>query len=369
MHRSLRVLPLLASAAAAQPSLPGSLGPNNADLNADASAPLMGSGSRIQQLYELTEIGGSGSRPLTIGGVALRFDGPSGGPLAVSHRIDRLTIRIGATHRSVDQVGAVFDGNLTQPLQTALDVVDYRWVSDARSVAGPEPWGGPGDQLRFRFPQPVEVTVPVGGSFVLELVTRGNSNPIGGDTARLDCSHELAAVVRPGWEWSSGAGCGFNDFGEQASLATLGQYEPGTAFFTAGAGYTPGAPVFTFLTSGLLPLVWFIPGTPACWLYVDPSTGFISNSTTANAKGEAGGGIPIPRSPVMSGAKLYVQNVGLVRPNQTNPAGVVASNYRTVEVGETAPPMVRAWHASSDRGPDEDLATLSRAGGLALRLE
>lgn len=359
MLSTLLAIPLFAVAGTAQ--APSSLEPATTELGLDSPAPFMGPGCRIQQFYELAETGNPGGL-ITISALSLRFDGPTGGASAVGHSIDNLEIRVGATHRNVDQVGSVFADNLTQPLVTAFTASGYAWVSDVVKTATQQAWGGPNGQLRFQFPDPVAVVVPDGGCLVFEFEVRGNSNGAAIDPARLDFYVEAGAVTNSGSSTRSGFGCG-------ATLDTDGQYEPGTAFFWRGDNYAPSMPVFTLLTANLLPLIWTIPGTPGCWLYVDLATGGVLQASTSDPGGGAGGPVPIPRAPQLCGAVIYLQNVGLTPRSPTNPTGAITSNYRTIEIGCTAPPMTRGWYVEDDTDPNAAVGTVSKAGGLALRIE
>src|SRR5690606_6360237 len=102
----LAALALLPAAALAQGvSLPASLGPDTRELNSLMPSPLMHASARVQQLFELGEIGQS---QLTVHSVSLRFDGPSSGTGA-RHTIQKVTLRLGVSARSVATLGAVFD--------------------------------------------------------------------------------------------------------------------------------------------------------------------------------------------------------------------------------------------------------------------
>ena len=99
MHRAVLVLTLFASAAVAQQSLPATLQPNGVELNRDTLAPFMGPGCRLQQFYELSEVG-QPTGTLTIRAVSMRFDGPSG--LIVGGVIAAFLLAIYLTHKIKD---------------------------------------------------------------------------------------------------------------------------------------------------------------------------------------------------------------------------------------------------------------------------
>lgn len=363
MLQLLRVFPLLVTSAVGQQSLPASLQPATTELSRDTAAVLMGPGCRVQQFYELVEVATVSERTLRLTAVSLRFDGPSAGARSVRHTIDNLTLRVGATHRNVDQVGSVFDSNLTLPLATVFRATNYEFITDEIATSSPEPWGGPHEQLRFEFSSPAMVVVPAGGSLVFELIARGNSNAAGTDPARLDFYIESAAVASAGTSVAAGVGCA----PATITLDTRGQYDPGTAFSVVGRGHEPGTPIVTLLTARLLPTLLFMPGAPSCWLYVDLSTGGVSHILIADPGGEATGEIPVPRAPQLCGARIYIQNVGFTPGSPRS--GLQASNYRTIEIGCTTPPVTRGWHTANPTDPDASIATVSVAGGLAMRIE
>lgn len=342
----------------AQQPAPSSLQSALTELGHGTPTPFMGSGCRIQQFYESSELGNPEGR-LTISAVSLRFDGPTGASPAVRHSIDLLTIRIGTTNRNIDEIGAVFADNLTLPLTTVFTAANYTFDSDAIVAGSPQAWGGPNGQLRFEFGAPVTVTIPDRGCFVLEIEAHGNSNNAVPNSAELDFYTEGSAVTVAGSSTRSGFGCG-------ATLETTGQYEPGTAFFWDGANYPPNTPILNLATAELRPII--LPGT-TCWLYLDLATGGILELATSGPSGEVSGGVPLPRVPELCGAVIYLQNVGLTPRTPQSPPAVVTSNYRTVQVGCTQRPTTRGWFVENDGDPDADIARRSQAGGLALRIE
>ena len=136
--RTLALLLLTTTVGVAQQAVPSSLQPTNNELTDRATGPLMGSGSRIQQFVEVSELGSNIGGLVLISSVSFRFDGPTAGTSA-AHVIEELTIDIGATSRGVDEIDAVFDSNTTQPLRRALQLRDYAFVNGAgRKDAGPE---------------------------------------------------------------------------------------------------------------------------------------------------------------------------------------------------------------------------------------
>lgn len=350
--------------------LPASQQPSKADLPGANPMPLMHAATRVQQFYEVSEIG---SARFTARRLAFRFDGPTGGR-AARHSVAKLTLRLGVTSQSVAQLGSDFARNLTQPLVTAWSARRFDFVSDGIKTARAQPFGGPGSALLLPLPRPVLVHLPAGGCFALELVTVGNSNK-GIDVAALDFFIDPGNLVRQGAARPNGRGCPAGPAQPRATMLTDGRYEPGGAFTIYGSGYAPRVPVVTLLTVKLFHEPLALPGTtPVCWIYVDPATGIPLVTGTTNGGGslQAFGGentIPIPKGPKTCGAVLYVQNVTPGKPWSGNSIGINSSNYRTIVVGCPKRPQARAWHAAHRSRADARIASDALYGGFALRID
>ncbi|MFO1054686.1 MAG: hypothetical protein U1F36_20885 [Planctomycetota bacterium] len=373
MRTTIALLGCLAAPLAAQGlSMPASLSPDGADLNTATPAPFGVRAARVQQFYEVAETGQSAFMATAI---ALRPDGPSiacAGSGTIT--LGALSIRVGTTTHGVDVLGADLDANLSTPLTTAFQGQSISLPCDLVSGNGPEPWGGVGGALRFPLSTPVAIAVPQGGCLAVELRVDGN---LGGEAAHvaLDFDFDASGILAFGDSVNNGNGCAAAAGAGGLTLATVGQYEPGTAFRLIGSNYPPNAPVATLVTAQLLQNHLALPLTsPTCWLYVDPDTGPVLAGASSNNNGEIGGDnlgpvLPLPKTPAMCGAVLYVQNAAPTPTFAGNQLGVVTSNYRTVHVGCTQPSAVRGWHAANLDSSTARFATAAAPGGLAMRIE
>ncbi len=347
-------------------SFPSPLFPDAFDLAESAACPLMVESARLQQFYEVAATAGVDT--FDVHAVSFRFDGPDAGASASTQTIQSLTIEIGVTERSVDEVGATFGQNLSEPLHPIFGPAPFTYVADANATDGPEAWGGPGGQFRFVLAEPLPLKIPIGGAFVVQIRVAGNSNT-GGDAARLDAYVDHIESPIPGTSIAEEFGCPYMPAANAAIVDTIGQFELGTAFHVSGSGFPPQVPVGIFVTAELLQQRLMLPGSPGCYLYVDPSSGFMLSLQSTSPIGDIppfteGMGVPLPRTPDLCGALLYVQNIAPVAGG-----GFVASNYRTIEIGCPPPALVRGWQVESEASDAAQIATGSHPGGIAIRIE
>lgn len=370
MRRLLASWAVLAAAAAAQGSLPVSRAPDTNDLNAFSPVPFGVAQARVQVFFEAVELPAAA---FVANRLLLRYDAAGSGA-GTAHSVARLTVRAGVTGLGVAGLGATFAANLTQPLTTVVPGVRLDYRADGAPSGGPKPFGGPNGQFRFAFAQPVAVAVPSGGAFAVELVVEGNSNA-GLDGAALDLHLDASASQGLGAAQTNGRGCPAGPALLGSTLETLGAYQPGTAFTIFGANYPANTPVATLLTIKLLGAPLPLPLTsPVCWVYVDHATGVAFPLTISGGGGEiqAFGGentIPIPKTPGLCGAVIYVQNAAPIPLWQGNGFGVQSSNYRTIVLGCPAPPQVKAWQAAHTSNAAAPVANVAFNGALAVRVE
>ncbi len=357
----------LAGALAGQAlELPTSQTSGGRELDSASLAPFMTPASHMQVLYDASELGGQTSR--LVSRVALRFDGPTGGP-ARSHTVQRLSLRLGVTTVSVAAAGASFPGNLSQALAPGIDGMRVDYVTDGNTGAGPEPFGA-GGQFVLPFAQPVQVIVPPGGAFVFDLRCEGNDNAT--DPAFLDLSFDPANLQGAGVGSTNGRGCPVSLTLPGPVVETFGAYEPGGAISIAGRGFLPNAPIVSLLTTNILTTPLAFPNTsPVCWAYVATETTLLAMPSLATATGELIGGdpVPIPKRPAPAGALVYVQSVTVAEPMAGNLFGLASSNYRTIRIGLQKLPTVGAWTAVNHASATAPTATLTFFGAPALRLE
>ena len=353
----LSALPLGAQAAPASCLVPGR------DLNAHSTL-LMAPAARVQQFYEAKELDGSS---LSFRSIALRYDGLSSAQTSAPFTIDNLEILLGTTAMSVEELGAEFDSNLTSPLQTVFTAQSRTFQPDLVPTRGAGRWGGIASELVFDLDAPMSVQIPAGGCIAIEMRITGNSNAQIGAVAFLDMERDLEAS-EPGEARSEGVGC----WQTPLTINTSGSYEPGTAFTIDGHNFPPYAPTFVLVTADLLSHSVVLPGTPNCWFYVEPESGFVLPPQMATPAGllAADGldGIPLPPAPSLRGSLLYVQAVSPIQPTATNPAGVVTSNYRTIRIGSRRLSSVRGFHAANGTSATAEVASEAVAGGLAMQL-
>ena len=347
--------------------LPGSLSPQINELAHSSYVPLMTTASRLQVLYDESEL--AGRTQFLIQRVSLRYNGPMSS-MARAHVLAQLTMQLGVTGHSSASAGSVFAGNLTQPLVTPLRDVRVNYMADGNAVPGPEAFGGANGEFTFLLPQPVSVAIPAGGAFVLDLAVTGNDNT--SDSAHLDFFIDAANLQNPGAAITNGRGCPLGVALPGPVLDTIGNYEPGGAISIFGHSFAPSVPVGIVVTAHVFASPLAFPSTsPSCWAYVDPSTTVLSLGVTSSASGGVRGGdpLPIPKRPPPAGAVIYVQSVTPVALFAGNGFGLASSNYRTIQVGALKVPTIGAWVAASATDARATVASTAFYGGLALRLE
>ncbi len=347
--------------------LPSSLSAQTTELAHSSFVPLMTATSRLQVLYDESEL--AGRTQFLIQRVSVRYDGPTAS-MARAHVIAQLTMQLGVTGQSSATAGSVFAGNLTQPLVTALRDVRVNYMTDGNAMPGPEAFGGANGEFTFLLPQPVSVAIPMGGAFVLDLAVDGNDNT--SDSAQLDFFIDPANLQNSGAAVTNGRGCPLGVTLPGPVLDTIGNYEPGGAISIFGSSFAPNMPVGIVVTAQVFASPLAFPSTsPTCWAYVDPSTTVLALGTTSTASGGVRGGdpLPIPKRPAPAGAVIYVQSVTPVTLFSGNGFGLASSNYRTLLVGALKVPTAGAWVAASVSNARATVASTAFYGGLALRLE
>jgi hypothetical protein len=346
---------------------PASRTPDVNELGHWNDVPMMRASARVQQLYSATEVGASS---FTARELALRYDGPiprvgAPGPFT----IQRLRIQVGAT--AVVRPGSVFAQNLTQPLTTVFDQT-VSFLPDPGS-ATPDAWGGPQGGLRFPFSTPVNVAIPAGGWFVVDLSVDGNNLPQQGFAhALLDGTTENGGPA-DGSASSSGLGCAVGPAALPASIDTSGVHAPGAVHSIHGADLGANAPVFLVIGasdsfSGLGTLPFGVPFTN-CNVYASLD---IVTQTTADANGMVpafapGTLIPVPADLAFQNVTLYEQLISVV-PDANQPWNLVLSDKRTVTLGTLTDPSIGVWLASNKDSASASIADTLRTFGFAARI-
>jgi len=360
------VAAILASAAAAQNYLymPASVSPNLQELGTYRIVPFTRTAARTQMFYDATE---AGAASFTATALSLRYDGPippvgAPGPFT----IQRLKIAVGTTTVAIP--GPTFASNLTQPLTTVFDGPVTYWPD--QGFFGPEPWGGPSDRLTFPFAQPVQIAIPSGGFFVVDLSLSGND--LNGQAhAMLDAARGTGGP-QDGTAANAGTGCSATQGGPAASIDTSGVHAPGGVHSVHGTNLGANAPVFAMLGGsdtvapfGPLPLL--LPGT-GCRIYTSsdvmlPLQADGAGTIAAFARGST---VAIPALPFFQGARLYEQLASFVP--GANPWNLVLSDERVVRLGLLTPPSPGFYAVSN--GFEADAAVADDAGpyGYALRI-
>lgn len=321
--------------------------------------------SRTQQFVSAAALGLPSGGTVQLSGMWLRHDGPSQTTTGAPHVLNRLVIRVGTTNRSVLEVGSVFGSNLSQPLPTVFASTNFTVPIDSIRSGSPQPWGGATGELFFPFSAQISVTVPQTGSLVIELEVEADATHSPGDT-RIDFDSRPHAWTVGGGALSNGQSCGYPSL--NPTVESDGEYTIGTAFTVSGHGFTANMPVATWWTA-LLGTQQTIPGTSNCWSYLDLGTGGILSIAVVDGLGNFGGDppVPIPPTPGLCGARLYLQSAGLTQQTLMNPIGVETSNYRTIKIG-CRKPTVRGWYVSHSGSWSASIATTSRGGSLSMRL-
>lgn len=362
---SLLPIALLVPAALAQSYvyLPASANPANQELNSYSFVPFMQPSGKVQFFYKASEVGASS---FVAREIAFRYDGPTPkvgvpGPFSIA----RLRIEVGTTN--VAQPGAEFERNLTSPLAKAFEQ-SVSFMPDSGS-ATPDVWGGPGNSLAFPFANPVPVTIPSNGWFVVQLTLEANTNR-GLAHAIVDAQKYVGIV--DGSATSNGIGCTDGVSSSPALILTSGTYAPGSAHSIHGSGLGANAPVLTMIGAsdqvyGGIPLPFTLPGT-SCTAYAsyDFTLGQVADVTGAILPQSASSFLAIPADPALSGAMLFEQHVSLVA--GANTYGVVMSDKRNIVLGSYTPPTNGVWYVANGDSATAPAATLADALGFALRI-
>lgn len=358
---------MLASATAAQNFLymPTSRAPATQELNSFRIVPLMRPSARTQMFYDATE---AGAPTFVATKMSLRYDGPippvgAPGPFT----IQRLRVAVGATGVAIP--GPSFAGNLTQPLTTVFDGRVTYWPDQGTS--GPEPWGAFNDRLTFQFSQPVQIMIPTGGYFVVDLAIEGNDLS-GQAHTMLDAARGAGGPI-DGIAINSGIGCSVTQGGPTATIATSGVHAPGGVHSIHGDHLGANAAVFaaigaseTVAAFGPLPLS--LPGT-SCQIYT--SSDFMlplqADALGALAPFANGSTLAIPALPFFQGARLYEQLVSYVP--GANPWSLVFSDKRAITLGMLTPPNPGFYAVSHGFDANAAVADDTGSHGYALRVE
>lgn len=364
---SLLLAAALSAPAAAQNYLymPASGAPQTQELGSFRIVPLMRPSARTQMFYDATEAGASS---FTATRVSLRYDGPippvgAPGPFV----FQRLKIRVGAT--SVRIPGPEFAANLTQPLTTVFDGTVTYWPDQGTS--GPEPWGAFNDRLSFPFSQPVQITIPSGGYFVLDLTIEGNT--LNGQAhTMLDAALGTGGPL-DGSAISIGSGCSATSGGMNATIVTSGVHAPGGVHSIHGENLGANAPVAALIGGsdtvapfGPLPLL--LPGT-ACSIYTssDLMLPLQADSAGVLAPFARGSTVAIPPLLMFQGARLYEQLASFV-PGANN-WNLVLSDERVITLGMLVPPSPGFFAVSHGFDATAPIADDTAPVGYALRVE
>lgn len=369
MQRSLAVFSLLASLAGAQSflHLPASTSPNFVELSSYNLRPFMQTNSRVQMFFGATE---TGSSSFTASALSLRYDGPipqvgAPGPFTVQ----RLRVHVGAT--SVAQPDASFGSNLTQPLTTVFDNT-FSYLPDPGS-AFPHPWAAPGNSLRIPFSTPINVTIPVGGFFVVDLQMEGNNIANFGFSHAIVDGFMASGGAVNGTAVNFGQGCGIDVNAPAATMTTTGTHAPGAAHFVSGQNLGANTLALAILsgsntTSQVGALPWNLP-TTSCNLYTDLDLNFVmfTDAQGAIAPNQQMGAISVPANPAFSGVTIYEQIVSLVP--GANPFDLVLSDARAITLGSFTPPSIGVYTVSHGADANAAIADRVEPFGYAVRLE
>ncbi|MGE3172620.1 MAG: hypothetical protein AB7O97_08325 [Planctomycetota bacterium] len=360
---------LLAATAGAQTylHLPASFVPDAVELADYEIRPLMQTNCRLQMFFDAAETGSSAFTALEL---ALRYDGPipqvgAPGPF----QIQRLQVLIGSSAAGIP--GADFAQNLTQPLQTVFDG-PWTYLPDPGS-GFPQPWGGPGNSLRFPFTTPAAVTIPTGGWFVVELRMQGNNIAGFGFSHAILDGVETFGGVTDGTRTSYGTGCSAATGAPAATISATGNFAPGTAHFVAGQNLGANTLAIGVLggsnamsTFGPLPVT--LPGT-TCSLLASTDITWLAftNAAGAVAPDLQSSAIVVPPVPAFAGARLYEQWISLVP--AANPFGLIVSDALDVQLGSIQPPTTGIYLVSHGTQSDAAIADEVRPFGYAVELQ
>ena len=323
--------------------------------------------SRLQQLFEFDT-----TAPTTVQfeTIEFRFDGPSASS-AVLASIDEMSLYVGVTTRSVDQATAVFADNLDAPLSLFVQKSNQFLVGDLAAQSDAELWGGLFGELRFTADSVQSLTIPPGGSLVLELVVESGNLPVPAQFLDFDDDGLGTDPIRAGIEVREGSGC-IGPQGAPVTLDVFGDFAPGGSLRTGGLGYAAETPVFVFLGPNLVLPRMTLPGTPNCWTDLDFTTSGLLETAITGPDGSFDPmerpPLPIPRIPALSGQLLYLQAASPVPVSPQNSLGVVTSNYRTITVGNPGPSRTRGYFVQNRSDRNAIAGESARPGSLAVRL-
>tara|TARA_R110002072_G_scaffold228234_8_gene385214 strand:- start:44461 stop:45564 length:1104 start_codon:yes stop_codon:yes gene_type:complete len=331
----------------------------------DQIASLFEVTGRSQQFLSAEALGLPGSGTLHLHELSLRYDGPSQSAAATPHTLASLTIRIGSSPRSTQQIGAVFADNLGKPLTTVFQQSNYTIPADLLTTPFAQPWGSSNGELHFPFTAPIDVYIPTGGTLVVEFEVHANPahTPAG---TNLDFA-AATGPARVGTSIAAGLSCGYPSM--NPVVLTDGDYDIGTSFTFSGQGFTANMPVATWATTLLTPPV-LLNGS-SCWSYLDLASGPMLSIAWTDANGNFGGDppVPIPPAPPLCGSKLYLQSAGITQPSPMNAIGIETSNYRSIVIGCRSSQPPEGWYVSRPGSWSASIATVSRGGVLAMRFQ
>lgn len=317
-----------------------------------------------QQFLSAKSLGLPNGGTLNLDQLWLRYDAPTQSTSTTPHTLTSLTIRVGSSQTTTLQVGTVFVDNLSHPLTTVFQQTNYAIPADHLADVAAQPWGSTTGELHFPFSLPLQVIIPPDGTLVIEFEVHANPAHIPANT-NLDFE-AAAAPTHTGTSIAEGVSCGYPS--SSPVVLTDGGYDIGTAFRFSGQGFTPNMPVATWCTLLLTPPV-LLNGT-SCWSYLDLSSGPLLSIAWTDANGTFGGDppVPIPPAPPLCGRKLYLQSAGLTQQTAMNPIGIETSNYRTIVIGCRSTVPTKGWYVSQPGSWSAGIASTSRGGALAVRL-
>lgn len=347
--------------------LPATLPTNSVELGSYNLRPFMQTNSRVQMFFSATE---TGSSAFTANAISLRYDGPipqvgAPGPFTVQ----RLRVHVGTT--TVARPDATFGTNLTQPLTTVHDGV-FSYLPDPGS-AFPHPWAVPGTSLRIPFSAPVNIVVPSGGWFVVDLQMEGNNIANFGFSHAIVDGHLTTGGVADGSASNFGQGCGVSATAPAATIGSTGVHAPGAAHFVNGQNL--GANSFAILllsgsntTSQVGPLPWNLPGT-GCDLYTDLELSFVMfpDANGSIAPNQQMGAISVPANPAFNGVPIYEQFAAIVP--GANAWDLVLSDARAIVLGSFTTPTTGVYAVSHGGDANAGVGDKVEAFGYALRVE
>lgn len=347
--------------------LPASLPTNTVELGSYSLRPFMQTNSRVQMFFSATE---TGSGAFVANAISLRYDGPipqvgAPGPFTVQ----RLRVHVGTS--AVARPDANFGTNLTQPLTTVYDGV-FSYLPDPGS-AFPHPWAAPGNSLRIPFSAPVQIAVPSGGWFVVDVQMEGNNIANFGFSHAIVDGHTTTGGVVDGSAVSFGQGCSVSPNAPAATLGTTGVHAPGAAHFVNGQNLGANTIALLLLsgsntTSQFGTLPWNLPSTN-CDLYTDLDLNFVmfTDANGSIAPNQQMGAIPVPANPAFNGVPIYEQFASIVP--GANAWDIVLSNARAITLGAFTTPAMGIYTVSHGGDANAGVGDKVEPFGYALRVE